>query len=61
MATLKLGTQSVNDIKKGTTKIPSAYLGGYRFSFSSGDTPTYLPDIPFVLNYNAKQWFYNNR
>lgn len=48
MATLKLGTQSVNDIKKGTTNIPSAYLGGYRFSFSSGDTPT--PDsyiIPF--------------
>lgn len=36
MATLKLGTQSVNDIKKGTTNIPSAYLGGYRFSFSSG-------------------------
>lgn len=56
MATLKLGTQSVNDIKKGTTNIPSAYLGGYRFSFSSGDTPTYLPDIPFVLNYNAKQY-----
>jgi len=58
MATLKLGTQSVNDIKKGTTNIPSAYLGGYRFSFSSGGgrLPQGYTEVEYIRqnnNYNA--------